>query len=149
MKQNLRYKIRNIRKTLTQTEDDTARLVDLFSQHIPLDPHQIIAAYQKMGSEIDPAPLIKGRQCVFPQINGNEITFAQTPSIIIAPLLAFDRTGARLGQGGGYYDRYFAHSNALRIGLAFAEQEVPHIPTEPHDQKLHWIITPNEAIKAS
>ncbi len=72
-----------------------------------------------------------------------------TPTILLVPLLGFDRQGNRLGYGKGYYD---ATIQALKsqgplttIGVAFAQQEVPEIPTQLHDQRLDWIITQNEA----
>jgi 5-formyltetrahydrofolate cyclo-ligase len=68
------------------------------------------------------------------------------PDVVVAPLIAFDRKGGRLGQGGGYYDRTL---QALRksakapafVGLAFSIQEVDHVPLEPHDQRLDAILT--------
>ncbi|MBY0448462.1 MAG: 5-formyltetrahydrofolate cyclo-ligase, partial [Hyphomonadaceae bacterium] len=63
---------------------------------------------------------------------------------------AFDRSGGRLGQGGGHYDRVLAQlkpSGALAIGLAFAAQELPAIPREAHDQALDWVVTEREAIR--
>ncbi|MDP1631400.1 MAG: 5-formyltetrahydrofolate cyclo-ligase [Caulobacter sp.] len=68
------------------------------------------------------------------------------PDIIITPLLAFDRAGRRLGQGGGHYDRTF---DALReagkrppfIGMAFSGQEYDAVPHEPHDQRLDGFLT--------
>ena len=65
-----------------------------------------------------------------------------TPDLIMTPLLAFDAAGARLGQGGGYYDRTFAAlPDALRIGFAYAGQEAEHLPLEPHDIRLHGVLT--------
>ena len=56
--------------------------------------------------------------------------------------IAFDRAGGRLGQGGGYYDRTFAAlPGAIRIGLAYAGQEADTLPTEPHDIRLHGVLT--------
>ncbi len=67
---------------------------------------------------------------------------AVTPELILTPLLAFDARGGRLGQGGGYYDRTFATlPDALRIGLAHDEQEVDHLPLQPHDIRLHGVLT--------
>lgn len=64
------------------------------------------------------------------------------PDLIITPLLAFDRTGARLGQGGGYYDRTFAERpHITRVGLAYAAQELEALPMDPHDQRLHGVLT--------
>lgn len=69
-----------------------------------------------------------------------------TPDVVLAPLLAFDATGHRLGYGAGYYDRSIAHLRAhgpvTVAGLAFDEQEVPAVPHEPLDQRLDWIVTP-------
>ena len=64
------------------------------------------------------------------------------PDLIVTPLLAFDAGGGRLGQGGGYYDRTFAaRPNVTRIGFAYAGQEVEHLPVEPHDIRLHGVLT--------
>jgi len=67
------------------------------------------------------------------------------PDLILAPLLAFDRFGGRLGQGGGYYDRTLAALRAgpgvLSIGLGFEVQEVDEIPLGPHDAFLDAICT--------
>ncbi|HYD26875.1 5-formyltetrahydrofolate cyclo-ligase [Brevundimonas sp.] len=64
------------------------------------------------------------------------------PDLIVTPLLAFDAAGGRLGQGGGYYDRTFAALPAvIRIGLAYAGQEIEHLPVELHDIRLHGVLT--------
>jgi 5-formyltetrahydrofolate cyclo-ligase len=74
-----------------------------------------------------------------------------TPSLVIAPLLAFDRSGGRLGQGGGHYDRTLAALRKARpifvLGLAFSGQEIEAIATEPHDQRLDAIVTETEFIE--
>jgi 5-formyltetrahydrofolate cyclo-ligase len=72
------------------------------------------------------------------------------PDIIIVPLLAFDRRGYRLGYGSGYYD---VTLRALRnkkkiivVGLGYGQQAVLfNLPSEPHDEKLDWVITPQKA----
>lgn len=75
-----------------------------------------------------------------------------SPRLFLVPLLAFDRRGGRLGQGGGHYDRiislYRAHG-AIAAGLAYAEQEMEAVPTGPHDAHLDWVITPKEAIRCA
>jgi 5-formyltetrahydrofolate cyclo-ligase len=65
------------------------------------------------------------------------------PDIILIPLLGFDRSGTRLGYGGGYYDRTLASlpKKPKLVGLAFAAQELPLIPREPHDVALDVVIT--------
>ena len=63
--------------------------------------------------------------------------------MVVVPLVAFDRTGARLGYGGGCYDRYLPTlSPACQIiGIAFDEQRVDHVPTDAHDLPLPHIIS--------
>ena len=66
------------------------------------------------------------------------------PDIILVPLLAFDARGARLGYGGGFYDRTLAvHPYAKAVGIAFDSQEVDHVPTDAHDQRLDAVLTPS------
>ena len=62
-------------------------------------------------------------------------------TLTIVPLLAFDRAGYRLGYGKGYYDQFLAHANGLTVGVAFACQEWPELPHEPHDVPLALVIT--------
>jgi 5-formyltetrahydrofolate cyclo-ligase len=72
------------------------------------------------------------------------------PDVVLTPLLAFDRRGGRLGQGGGHYDRVLAAlrpKGALAVGLAYAAQEIPAVPAGTHDQRLDWIVTEREAIR--
>ena len=73
------------------------------------------------------------------------------PDFIVAPLAAFDRRGGRIGYGAGHYDRaiaaLMASGRPLRIaGMAFACQEVEHVPVEPHDALLQTIVTERELI---
>jgi 5-formyltetrahydrofolate cyclo-ligase len=75
---------------------------------------------------------------------------ALEPDLVIVPLLAFDRSGLRLGQGAGYFDRTLAALEARRpvfkLGLAYAAQEVARAPAEEHDRRLDAILTEIEYI---
>lgn len=65
-----------------------------------------------------------------------------TPELILTPLLAYDAHGGRLGQGGGYYDRTFAVlPEARRVGFAYAGQQVDRLDLEPHDMRLHGVLS--------
>ena len=69
-----------------------------------------------------------------------------TPSLLIVPLLAFDRRGYRLGYGGGFYDRTLAKLRDARrgvtaVGFAYAGQEVEAVPRAHYDQRLDWLAT--------
>ena len=69
------------------------------------------------------------------------------PDFILVPLLAFDRSGNRLGYGAGYYDRTLsALAEAYHLGCGYAAQEVPVVPTGPHDRKLHAVATEAEVV---
>lgn len=63
--------------------------------------------------------------------------------MIVVPLVAFDQTGARLGYGGGCYDRYLPTLSVTCqiIGIAFDEQRVDRVPTDAHDLPLPHIIS--------
>ena len=65
------------------------------------------------------------------------------PDLVLMPLLGFDNEGTRLGYGGGYYDRTLAvlPKKPLLVGLAFAAQELAHIPRDAHDVPLDMVIT--------
>jgi len=73
------------------------------------------------------------------------------PNLVIAPLLAFDRRGGRLGQGAGHYDRTLARLRRERpvfmLGLGFAGQELDDIPVEAHDERLDAILTETDYIE--
>ena len=68
---------------------------------------------------------------------------AEALDMIVVPLVAFDRTGARLGYGGGCYDRYLPmlSPECQIIGIAFDEQRVDHVPTDAHDLPLPHIVS--------
>ncbi|MEI8200113.1 MAG: 5-formyltetrahydrofolate cyclo-ligase [Eubacteriales bacterium] len=71
---------------------------------------------------------------------------------ICIPGLAFDRTGARLGYGKGYYDRFLqlapGDRRPLLIGVGYDFQLIDAIPQDSHDLKLDYIITPSETAAA-
>ena len=72
------------------------------------------------------------------------------PDILIVPLLAFDRTGNRIGYGAGYYDFTIAKLRAMKptvaIGIAFAAQEIAEVPVTPRDARLDLVLTEREII---
>ena len=72
------------------------------------------------------------------------------PDIVIVPLLAFDRAGRRLGYGAGYYDMTItglrARKPVIAVGIAFAAQEIPCVPTTARDAALDLVLTEHEVI---
>ena len=63
--------------------------------------------------------------------------------VVIVPGLAFTAAGDRLGQGGGWYDRFLTtvRPEAIKIGVAFTPQIVDSLPVEPHDIRVDVVIT--------
>ena len=135
-------------------------------------PVAIYGLYSPMGSELDPGAIrIAGARRALPVVvepdaalvfrlyqSGDRLepdalglpaptqdAEVVLPDVVFVPLLAFDRQGGRLGQGGGFYDRTIAALRArgplLAVGLAYAGQEVDQLALEPHDQRLDAVLT--------
>ena len=72
------------------------------------------------------------------------------PDVLLVPLLAFDRTGHRIGYGAGYYDMTIAGLRAMKpvvaVGIAFAAQEIGEVPVTPRDARLDLVLTEREII---
>lgn len=130
---------------------------------------KIVFCYYSVGGEADTLALIErmradGKTVCLPAITGRGVMEARRmdrlvpgrygipapdgPAIppedidlIVVPGLAFDRSCHRLGQGGGYYDRYLSGCRAVTIGLAFELQMVDELPREAHDIPLDFVAT--------
>jgi 5-formyltetrahydrofolate cyclo-ligase len=80
---------------------------------------------------------------------GTQQPFASSPEvapeILLVPLLAVDRQGFRLGQGGGHFDRTLARLRSrgilTAVGVAYAIQRVERLPRDDRDQPLDWLVT--------
>lgn len=89
-----------------------------------------------------------------PKLNVNHIELIDNIDILFTPLVAFDNTGARLGMGGGFYDRSLEKwysryqkdkkSRPYPIGLAHNCQRVDSVPTEHWDIPIPELITPTK-----
>jgi len=146
-----------------------------FLRNIPTSEGAVIAGYRPIQTEIDPTPLMtalyeSGRRICVPVIEeadmplkfrewtpdtkmikgafGAEIPKEGDwlePTVLITPLVAFDKKGWRLGYGGGFYDRSLEGLRDKRttraVAYAYAAQEIDAVPTEPTDQRLNAIVT--------
>jgi 5-formyltetrahydrofolate cyclo-ligase len=67
------------------------------------------------------------------------------PDILLVPLVAFDRTGNRIGHGAGYYDMTINRLRGLKpvtaVGIAYAAQEVAEVPVTERDARLDLVLT--------
>ena len=74
----------------------------------------------------------------------------QRIDVAIVPGLAFTPSGARLGYGGGYYDRWFdEHPSCYRIAFCYDGQMLDTLPTEAHDVAMHAIVTEKRVYQCS
>ena len=136
-------------------------------------PGAVVAGFWPLDGEIDVRPLLtllrdRGHEIVLPITprRGNPLTFGlwspgdtliperfgtmrpigpeRVPQFVLVPLLAFDRTGARLGYGGGFYDRTLPLlPGRFALGCAFAAQMVDEVPVGPYDIRLDAVATEN------
>ncbi len=160
--------------------DAARQAMAVFLDTVPVGADDVVSAYRPIFSELDPTPLMEAlhgrgiRLCV-PVIIGEAqpLAFREwtpgarmetgafgaeipvdgaevVPTLLIAPMLAFDRALWRLGYGGGFYDRTLeglrARGRARAFGYAYAEQEVEAVPVEPTDQRLDGVVTPGGLI---
>lgn len=128
-----------------RSEVDVRPLLDLLQDRgaricvpVVLDKETIVFRELVQGGE-----LVAG---VFGTVGPGPEAAELEPEIMLVPLAAFDRRGHRIGYGGGYYDRAIHRlqqkgGNPRLIGIAFDCQEVASVPDEPHDIRLHGILT--------
>ncbi|MCL2625221.1 MAG: 5-formyltetrahydrofolate cyclo-ligase [Cystobacterineae bacterium] len=85
---------------------------------------------------------------LFPKPHCPPVAMANV-ELILVPGLAFAKNGARLGRGGGFYDKLLAapEMKALRVGLCFEEYLVENLPEEAHDVRMHWVVTDKQCLR--
>ncbi len=78
----------------------------------------------------------------------NKIT-ADDLDLVLLPLVAVDKTGIRLGQGGGYYDATLANcrTRPLLCGVGYAWQLIDNLPHESWDIKLDYFVSETGLVK--
>lgn len=75
------------------------------------------------------------------------IVLPEDIDLLIIPGLAFDSQKNRLGQGGGYYDKYLANFKNKTIMIAYNFQKIQKVPIENHDKQVDIIVTEKEVIE--
>lgn len=64
------------------------------------------------------------------------------PQAVLVPGVVFHKSGIRIGRGKGFYDRYLAAFEGMKIGICFQHQLVEKAwQVQAHDQKVQWIVT--------
>ena len=154
---------------------DSAAICRRLAGWEPLLAPQTVLAYVAFRNEVDLGPLFEllpRIRWALPRIAGNRMTIhAYDPArlvrhrfgmleplpalpqiapaeinVVLVPGVAFDRRGARLGFGGGYYDRFLPTTAALRVGVTYDRCLADGLPCRKHDQRMDWVVTPAEMI---
>lgn len=100
-------------------------------------------------------PLVKGKEMIAVEVKGiddlepNKMGILEPKSgdevtdvdLTITPGLAFDKDGFRLGYGGGYYDKFFAKVDTVRMGIGYSDQYVESLVHEDYDKPLEYLLT--------
>jgi 5-formyltetrahydrofolate cyclo-ligase len=77
-----------------------------------------------------------------PQEPNRRYIAPETVDLVLVPCVAVDARGCRLGQGGGYYDRYLPRCpQAVTVAAAFSVQQVECLPGESHDAPVAYVVT--------
>ncbi|MBR3796474.1 MAG: 5-formyltetrahydrofolate cyclo-ligase [Clostridia bacterium] len=90
--------------------------------------------------------LVPGAHGILEPDSGCALIAPEEIDLILVPGTAFDAQGGRLGQGGGYYDRFLSRTRALRVGVCHRFALLERVPVEAHDLHMHVILTPGGMI---
>ncbi len=179
MKQQIRQDLLSFRNQFQATSFIIKSVIKNFCEVVPVA--KVVAGYYPIGSELNVLPLLdslKNNECIIalPAINQhglldfyewqnelrpstlyhkilepNKAQEPLIPSVIIAPLIACDCSGNRIGSGKAMYDKTIAALRAkgerfLYVGVCFDFQLLEQITVETHDQKLDIIVTDQRII---
>jgi 5-formyltetrahydrofolate cyclo-ligase len=103
-------------------------------------------ASRELDWAVDSSRLVPGRfgllEPVGPRLGPDALG---TADVIVVPALAVDRSGIRLGRGGGYYDTSLVHArpDAVLVALLFDGERVDDLPAEAHDRPVTAVVTPS------
>jgi 5-formyltetrahydrofolate cyclo-ligase len=75
-----------------------------------------------------------------------EVVEPQDIDLIIAPALSVANSGARLGRGGGFFDRYLEDFKGLVAAVVYEHEFVSELPVEPHDANVNCVVTESEIL---
>lgn len=85
--------------------------------------------------------LVPGAYGILEPMESCPLLMPEDIDLVITPCVSCDRDGDRLGQGGGYYDRFFERYRGTAALLCREKLMVEHIPMEPHDKRFSLIVT--------
>ncbi|MGA9277129.1 5-formyltetrahydrofolate cyclo-ligase [Ilumatobacter sp.] len=148
-KSDLRARMRSVRRELPDRAARSQRIVEHLTVLDAVIAADRLMFYDAVVGEVDLVDLVawageRGVATAVPE-DGVDATW---PDVIVVPGTAFGVRGERLGQGGGWYDRFLPdrRADAFTIGVGFDVQLVDVVPIEDHDVLLDCIVTENGPI---
>ncbi len=136
--------MRRLRRDLPDRERRSAAIVDHLVAIPALAAATRVMAYTAVVGEVDPSGAVEWLRGRGAEVRMPEDDVAPAwPDVIIVPGTAFTPDGERVGQGGGWYDRFLPgrRPGVVTIGVGFAPQLVDTVPTDAHDVVLDCIVT--------
>ena len=149
-KRVLRERMRRVRREVTDQPERSAAIAGHLARSPALLGASTVMLFEAVAGEPDLAALAArlgadGVRVVQPAPSPTAAA-PLAPSevdVVVVPGVAFTADGQRLGQGGGWYDRFLAglRDDAVAIGVCFEAQILDAVPTEPHDVVLDVVVT--------
>jgi len=143
-KRDLRARMRIVRRGLPDRPVRSQRIVEHLTGLEVMTGAERVLLYGAIVGEVDLAGVVtwcarRGSATAVPEDDVD----ADWPDVIVVPGTAFTARGERLGQGGGWYDRFLPgrRADAVTIGVCFAPQLVDRLPVEDHDVLLDCVVT--------
>ncbi|NNE11608.1 MAG: 5-formyltetrahydrofolate cyclo-ligase [Ilumatobacter sp.] len=153
VKASLRSEMRALRRALPDRDERSVRLWSHVERLADVSRATSVMLFDSIPGEPETAPFVdwcrgRGMTVMFPEDDP-----PPDPSeldIVIVPGTAFTAAGDRLGQGGGWYDRFLSElrPDCVTIGVAFAPQIVDELPVEPHDIPVQVVVTERGVVAA-
>ena len=135
-----------------------------FSVGHEVDTHRLLRLLRDLGKTVALPVSLAGGEMYFAEYRRGGLTEGTVISIpepeagaprlepeegdlILVPGLTYDRAGYRLGQGGGYYDRFLASHRLFSVGVARDALLLERVPREAHDQAVCCLVTETQVLR--
>lgn len=145
-KRALRAELRTVRRSLPDQKERSVRLWSLVRDLPELQHARTVMAFDSVPGEPITASFVawcraEGKVVVVPE--DDPPPDPEAVDVVIVPGIAFTRDGRRLGQGGGWYDRFLAglRPGTPTVGVCFEPLLVDDVPTEAHDVRVSVVVT--------
>lgn len=155
--ENAACDVRITQRVLSLPAFQAAERIFAYCSVVPeVDTHAILAQARRRGKTVAlpvtqpdgqmqfaryDGALVPGRFGIPQPPHSAQILLPQSGDLMLIPALAYDRTGRRLGRGGGYYDRCLAQLDCCAVGLIRAEFLLDALPTVWNDMPVAAVVT--------